>query len=163
MKLKQKIIILSSFGFGVGVLAGTLLAALLGSLSAGDGTLHLCASELVDAVGNPLTAFIIQALASGLFGVLAVGGSAIYSVEKWSLVKVTVIHYLMVMVGYYVLAFSVHWLSFSDPVPILIIFVMMTAGYVMIWLFNYLSYRKQLEEINKELDEFKHEPHEGEE
>lgn len=155
MKLKQKFIMLSSIGFGIGVIAGTLIAALWGSVNAGDGTLKLCSEELIDAVGNPLLAFTVQALVSGLYGVLAVGGSVVYSIEEWGLVKCTVIHYVAVMTGYFALAFSLHWISVHDTEFILIMLAAMTAGYIMIWLINFLSYRKKIKQINQELNDYK--------
>ncbi len=155
MKLKQRIVMLSSLGFGIGVIAGTLIAAIWGTLSAGNGTLVLCPSSLVDAVGNQLAAFTIQAVSSGIYGIFTVGGSAIYDVEEWGLLKCTLIHYALVMVGYYVLALLLGWFTSGDIVEMIIVFVAMTLGYFIIWLINYLSYKAQLNVINRELEELK--------
>lgn len=155
MKFKQRIVMLSSLGFGIGVIAGTLIAAIWGTLSAGNGTLVLCPSSLVDAVGNQLAAFTIQAVSSGIYGIFTVGGSAIYDVEEWGLLKCTLIHYALVMVGYYVLALLLGWFTSRDIVEMIIVSVAMTLGYFIIWLINYLSYKAQLNDINRELEELK--------
>ena len=83
------------------------------------------------------------------------GGSALYDIEEWGLLKCTVIHYIVVMGGYFILAFSLRWFTRDDTVEIVIVVAMMTVGYFIIWLVNYLSYKVQLNNINKELDELK--------
>ena len=155
MKFKQKILMLAPLGFGIGVIAGTLIAAIWGTLAAGDGVMYLCPTALVQAVGNPLAAFTIQAVSAGVYGAFTVGGSALYDIEEWGLLKCTVIHYIVVMGGYFILAFSLRWFTRDDTVEIVIVVAMMTVGYFIIWLVNYLSYKVQLNNINKELDELK--------
>ena len=155
MSFKQRVIMLSSIGFGMGVIAGTIIAAFTGTLSRADGTLYLCAPEFVEAVGDPLTAFTIQAIALGFQGVLAMGGSAVYSIEKWSILRCTLTHYIAVMAGIYILAFTLRWFSVSDVRSIVIMFVILTPPYFLIWLINYISYKSELKKINDELEELR--------
>ena len=155
MKFSHRLIILSSIGFGIGVIVGVMITAFTATLTYADGNLYLCSKELIEAVGNPLLAFTIQALTSGIYGVIAVGGSVVYSIEEWSIVKCTSLHYLTVMIGYYIMAFLMRWFRITDIAEILTMFIMMTIAYTMIWMANYLSYKAQLKEINKELEELK--------
>ena len=155
MSFKHKLIILSSIGFGLGVIMGTMLTAFSATMTYSDGTLYLCSPDLIKACGNPLVAFTIQALFSGIYGILAMGGSAVYSIENWGLVKCTAIHYIATMAGIFVLAFSMRWFPINDVGAIITMFIMITIPYICIWLANYLSYRAQLEKINKELEELK--------
>ena len=154
MKMLHRVLVLSSIGFGLGVIAGVMISAISATLAHNDGTLYLCSDEFAKAVGNPLTAFLIQALATGILGAVSVGGSAIYEVEKWSLVKVTLIHYVLAMTTFFVVAFSMKWFSIRD-IETLIMFLAMTVMYFIIWLVNYCSYRAELRKINMELDELK--------
>ena len=155
MSFKQRVIMLSSIGFGLGVIAGTIIAAFSGTLSHDDGTMYLCAPELIEAVGDPLTAFTIQAIVLGFQGVLAMGGSAVYSIEKWSVLRCTLTHYLAVMAGIYTCAFTLRWFSISDTRAILIMFLILTPPYFLIWLINYISYKMELKKINSELEELR--------
>ncbi|MBR5420312.1 MAG: DUF3021 domain-containing protein [Lachnospiraceae bacterium] len=154
MKFSQRLILFSSIGFGLGVIVGVIICTVSATLSYADGTIHLCSNELLAAVGDPLFAFSIQTFASGLYGVLGFGGSAVYGIEEWGLLKCTLIHYLAVMTGFLILAFSMRWFM-HDVVSLIIMLGIMTAVYMMIWLGNYLSYKAQLNEINRELDELK--------
>jgi len=155
MKFSHRLIMLSSIGFGIGVITGVMITAFSATLTYADGNLYLCSRELIEAVGNPLVAFTIQAIVSGIYGIIAVGGSVVYSIEEWSIVKCTSLHYVTVMVGYYIMAFLMRWFTFRDIGVIFTMFIMMTIAYFIIWMINYLSYKAQLKEINRELNELK--------
>ena len=133
----------------MGVLAGTLLSAIISSLSNGTTAVQVCSSEFVEAMGgNELLAYIIQALAAGLYGVFAMGSSAVYSIEEWGVLKCTLFHYITTMTLYYVLGFFLRWFTLKDKAQILIFFIALTVMYFIIWLVNYISYSIQLKKIN---------------
>ena len=155
MKNSQRFIMLSFLGFAIGVITGTVISTLLGTLSVGDGEMHLCPDALIQVVGNPIIAFVVQAVVSGIFGVLAIGGTFVYGIEEWGLVKCTAIHYFLVMGGYIVTSLFLRWFTLKDIVPILCMIAGMTVGYVIIWFINYMAYKSQLDQINKKLDELK--------
>ena len=155
MKFSHRAVMLGSMGFGLGVIVGPVISALSGSAGAGDGAIHLVSDGLTAAVGDPLAAFIIQAFVSGLYGVIAVGGSAVYGIEKWSLLRCTAIHYLSVIIGLFVAGFSLRWFDPADILSVLIMIPFMTVPYIMIWLINFYSSKKQIKEINRELERYK--------
>ena len=156
MKISHKFVIFSSLGFGMGVIIGVMICAFSATLTYSDGTLYLCSKELIEAVGNPLTAFTIQAFTSGLYGILAMGGSVVYSIEKWSILKCTLIHYLAVIAGFIIMAITMRWFIGKEGLVSMVITLgIMTVVYIVIWIANYLSSKSQLEQINKELDELK--------
>ena len=155
MDFKQKVIFLSSIGFGIGVMAVTLITATISTMVQSDGYLYLCSVALIDAVGNPLLAFAIQTVLGGLFGGAVMGASAVYAIEDWGLFKCTSIHYVFTMAGYYILGFSMRWFTTEDLAEVIILFIAMTVGYAIIWMANYLAYKKQLNHINEELEELR--------
>lgn len=155
MAVKQKMVFLSAIGFALGVIVGTVITAVTATLSLNDGTLYVCAPEFTAVVGNPITAYAIQAVLSGVIGMVGMGGSAIYSVEEWSLVKVTVIHFLGCNIVLFTSGLYLRWFSLENIGEILITFFIMFVIYVIIWLSQYLSYKHQISEINRELQEWK--------
>lgn len=155
MELKHKAIMLSSIGFGVGIVIGVMITAFSATMEYADGNLWLCSKELINAVGNPLVAFIIQAFASGIHGAICFGGTVVYDMDEWGLLKCTVIHYIGAIGGYFILAFSMRWFSPKDMDTVIVMFSCMTVAYFIIWLINYISCKKQLKELNRELDELK--------
>ncbi len=156
MKLSQRIAFLGALGFGVGVLAGTVLSAVIAALSSGTTVVQVCTPKFVEAMGgNELLAYTVQALAAGLYGIWAMGSSAVYSIEEWGLLKCTLFHYITTMTLYYVLGFFLRWFTLEDKAAILIFFIALTVMYLIIWLVNYISYSVELKKINSGLESIK--------
>ncbi len=155
MNFKERVIFLASIGFGIGVISTVLITAFIATLGQGDGNLYLCSIAFTEAVGNTLLAFAIQTILGGIFGAAVMGVSAVYGIEEWSIVKCTTVHYLFTMIGYFTLGFSVRWFDPGKLFDVFFMFFFMTAMYVVIWLANYLSYKKELNLINMELEELR--------
>ena len=152
MTFKERFIVLGAVGFGLGSIFGILLTAILVTLTISDGTLYLCVPEFVVFVGgSPLTAFVIQAVMSGLLGATGMGGSAVYGIEEWSLLRATLTHASAVFFMYFLTGFLLRWFSLENPEDLIITTVIYVAIYIGIWLKNYLSYKSQIEEINRNL------------
>lgn len=157
MNLKEQFIVRSSIGFALGVLIGTVIAALTGTSEAGDGRLYLCTSEFVDFIGSELWAFLIQAVLCGIQGVVGMGGAVVYAIEEWSTLKATVTHFLAVMVTFYLIALFSRWISFAEPISLAVPLLFMVPPYVLIWLINYLAYKRQVNQMNQGLNKMKSE------
>ncbi len=155
MNFKQKVVLLASIGFGFGVIMGVTITSVIATASAGDGNFYVTSKDLIEAVGNPLVAFLIQAFVSGLYGAVVMGASAVYSKEEWGVTRCTLIHYFVMMIAYCVIAFSLRWYTFDDIIPLAVMLGAMTVIYFCIWLGFYISYRAQLKKINIELLQLK--------
>ena len=151
----RKVIFLSSIGFSIGVVFCVMLTSILATYSINDGTLYVCSPEFTEAVGNPVLALFIEMFFSGLLGAVCWGLTAVYEIEEWSLLKSTVVHYVTSMAAYFSVAFILRWLPPKDMGANLLWFLIVTAGYIFIWLFNYITYRIQISKINRELKAFK--------
>lgn len=155
MKLSHRVIIYTSIGFGYGVLVGVVISALLSPVRYADGAVALCDAGFVNAVGNPILALLLQLIATGLYGAACMGGSAVYSIDHWSLLKCTLIHYIGVMGLFVIMALSLRWYSKDNISSMLVMLAAMTLLYIMIWLVNYISYSIRLKKINKGLRNLK--------
>ena len=91
---------------------------------------------------------------SGIYGAVAMGSSIVYDIEKWSIARATATHFLLVFALYFLLVLSMGWFSLSDPVFWIVVGAMV-AGYILIWLLQYLSYKRQIREMNDELIKWK--------
>lgn len=155
MSLINRIIVLSSVGLALGVLLGVFSGNIIDIISSGGkyvDKLHIYSPELALAVGGEFKALILQTLLSGLLGAVAMGLSAVYEIESWSIAKATLIHFSVTIMVFYLTAFFLKWwslrLSFFMLVPFLI-------AYFTIWMVNYVIYRKRVNEINEALNEMK--------
>ena len=79
------------------------------------------------------------------------GLSAVYSIEEWSLLKATVTHATAVFLMFFLTGFFLRWFSMDDIAGVIITTLIYVLMYIVIWLKNYLSYKAQIEEINREL------------
>ncbi len=155
MKFRDRVVLLSSLGFALGMLSGVIITAMISTASVGDGSLHLFAPEFLEAVGDPVIAFFIQALAVGIYGMIAFGGSSVYYIEEWSELKATLVHFPITVISYYVTGFALRWFSVNNLTECFVVFLIFVVLYVMIWLGHYFYYRSQIETINRELASFK--------
>ncbi|MCR5651659.1 MAG: DUF3021 domain-containing protein [Lachnospiraceae bacterium] len=151
----QKVIFLSSIGFSAGMLFGVMLTAILSTANAGDGRLYVCAPGFLESIGNPILALFLEMTVSGLLGAFCTGLSAVYSIEEWSPLKATLIHYILSMTAYYCAAFFLRWLSPKNIRYCILWFFLVTAGYAMIWVIGYIADRKEISRLNKELNVWK--------
>lgn len=155
MNIKNRAITLSSIGFALGVVICQIVSASIATVWIGDGTLHLCVPGFVEFVGSELWAFIIQSLLCGLYGSICFGGSAVYYLENWSMLRALVTHFLMTVISYYLMGFFLRWFSPDDISWCLLWFGIFILVYLSIWLSHILIYRAQMKEINEELVELR--------
>jgi Ca2+/Na+ antiporter len=90
-------------------------------------------------------------LLGGVYGAVAMGSTVIYDVEKWSIARATATHFMLVFALYFLLAFGLKWFRLDDPLFWIIIGCMI-AAYVLIWLIQYLSYRRTIRKMNENLN-----------
>ena len=95
-------------------------------------------------------------LLGGLYGGAAMGSSVVYDIEKWSIARATATHFLLVFVLFFLLVITMGWFSLDAP-AFWIVVGAMAAGYVLIWLLQYLAYRRQIRKMNEQLTKWKSE------
>lgn len=136
-ELLKRGLILGAIGFAVGTLI-CLFIVLLGGLFEDAG------------IGFIVYYFI----SGGMLGAICNGTSAIYGIEKWSILRVTITHFVISLAAFYTFAFSIGWLIFGD-LMFWIVTAMFVAAYFMIWLIQYLIYKGEVKRMNSELKELK--------
>ena len=136
----------ANLGFSVGILLGDGIAILAGSLSAGE--LVMVSGKLLDLTGDVIIAFIIQTLLSGLYGAITFGTTVFYDIERLSLIVATSLHCLVVVGLFIPLSLFLGW-GTGDPLAFLIMIGCQILGFFIVWLITYLSYKKQVKELNE--------------
>ena len=127
-------------------------ATLLGLAGFVIGAAIVICLVLLDS--QPLQGAFAHIVIGGIYGAVAMGSSVVYGIEKWSIARATATHFLLVFALYFFLVISMGWFSLSDPVFWIVVGAMV-AGYILIWLLQYLSYRRQIREMNDELIKWK--------
>ena len=101
-------------------------------------------------VAEPMSAgtLFVNFLLSGLYGALVVGATTFYAVERWSIARATLCHLFVTLAGLYALGLAQGWLAFTAP-GFLILTASSVAFYFLIWLAQYLSYRRRIGQMNR--------------
>ena len=89
------------------------------------------------------------ALVWGAIGVLFSLGSLLFQ-KDWSLLRATLSHYLLMLLGFIPLATLAGWFPARLGFYLSLI-VEFTLVYVIIWLVSYHFYKKQVQEINQSI------------
>ena len=92
--------------------------------------------------------FITQFVGSGLMGAVCMGSSVVYDIESWSLVKVTITHYAIAMIAFLTASLVLKWFNGT---ALLIAIATFSVAYALIWLFEYLLWKKEIRKMNRDL------------
>lgn len=150
--MKKKILLRSLVGAPVGVTI-SLIITIIFSLCAGHGEYFPAPHELVDwCGGNATTAVIVQMLCSLFIGAVGGGSSVIWEIEKWSLLKQTLIHFAVIAVPFIGISYVMNWLPhyIYGALGYTGAFI---AMYVIMWCSIYFSIKSKIKKLNKQLME----------
>lgn len=106
---------------------------------------------------NPLP-LLLYFLLSAAYGAVNMGTSAVYGIEKWSILRCTFTHFLISMGSTFVFFGTMIGLGWMDMPPAgfcALAIAAFIAVYFTIWLAQYLSYRNQVKKMNAKLREWK--------
>lgn len=144
-ELKKKALWLTLLGFALGLGVGLLFCFVFEP----DGFLTWNENKAA------LTLYLI---ASGLYGAVNMGTSAVYGIEKWSILRCTFTHFLITVfstVAFFGMMILLGWMD-MPPAGVCAVFgVIFVAVYASIWLFQYLAYRRKVKNLNAKLRAWK--------
>lgn len=148
---KKRLMTTALIGFAYGVVLVNIFTLLINYLAQGEWL--LCMPELTNSMGR-YKAAILQTVLGGLFGMVSYGGSCVFEIEKWSLLRATVVHYLMILITYLLIGRVLYWYSF-EVISILVLSVILFLAYAAIWCTMYLSWKRKVCGMNKLMEEYK--------
>lgn len=149
--MKKKILQRSLLGAPIGVVI-SLIITIIFSLSMGQGEYYPAPHELIDWCGNAVTAVIVQMICSLFIGAVGGGSSVIWEIEKWSLLKQTLIHFAVIAVPFIGVSYVMNWLPHHlyGALGYLGGFV---SAYIIMWCSIFFSIRAKIKKMNKQLRE----------
>jgi len=148
--MKKKILFRSFFGAPIGVTISLMITVIF-SLCTGQGEYYPAPPALVDwCGGNETTAVIVQMICSMIVGAVCGGASVIWEIEKWNLLKQTLINFAVIAVPFFGLGYIMNWMP--HHIYGALGYVGGFAGVVM-WCAIYFSIKAKLKKMNKQLQE----------
>lgn len=103
---------------------------------------------------------IMQFVGSALNGIICMGSTIVYDIDNLGLSKVTLLHYVITLVSFFSFNFLLGWFNEFNIILILAVF---TVAYFIIWLVNYLIYKRKIRRMNKDLEDIKQKAGESDE
>lgn len=103
--------------------------------------------ELVAKIGSSNLATLINVICFGLLGIFCNLSGAVFEIENWSLVKATIVHFLILQVMLLFLGFIFGWLSHYLTMVLPISLVV----YIIIFFVTYNYYKNKVSEIKKKM------------
>ena len=132
MDLKNRFLINSL----IGIIAGMIVGIIMWMLNSPDG--H----------GN--INFALHMIMSGLHGLIPCGAMTVYEIESWGLTKSTVVHATITLATILCIELPMKWFSWGAEFAIaMVIYVVI---YALIWLINYLYWKRTVNEMNDQLE-----------
>lgn len=149
--MKKKILFRSLIGAPIGVVI-SLIITIIFSLCMGHGDYYPAPHELIDWCGNAITAVIVQLLCSLFVGAVCGGSSVIWEIEKWSLLKQTLVHLAVIAVPFFGIGYVMNWLPHHLYGALGYIggFILV---YVIMWISIYFSIKAKIKKMNGKLQD----------
>ncbi len=149
--MKKRLIIRSLIGLVVGALAVHAITLFVNYISRGE--ILICMPELIEKLG--LTkAIIVQTVLGALIGIIAIGGTVLFDIETWSLLRATVAHCALILFSYLSVGMLLNWFSFHI-IPILIMTGGTIIAYALVWLIMYAIWKAEIRNMNRLTEEYK--------
>ena len=139
------------FGAPIGLAISTIITIAI-SLTVGDGVYYAVVPSLTQDMGSEINAVVLQAVLSVLYGAAWAGASIVWDAEKWSLLKMTLVHFLVTTLVTLPIAYFARWMPHSKT-GILIYIGIFIGIYLSIWLSQYSAMKKKVREMNEKIKE----------
>ncbi|MCI5774216.1 MAG: DUF3021 domain-containing protein [Erysipelotrichaceae bacterium] len=148
MKAK-KIFFLITMGFAGGIAINHLITLFI-SIMINDGNFYPVNLALIQLVGSPLKAVMIQTLLSGILGIGFALASLIWEMDNWSMVKQTAIYFGIISLVMLPIAYITNWMehSFIGIISYVSIFFLI---FVISWFVQYAIMFYKIKKINHKL------------
>lgn len=147
--MKKKAIYRGLFGFPIGVFIGYTITIII-SLFWGNGYYSPVVPSLVEQCGSEISAVILQFFLSGILGSACAASSVVWENDNWSILKQSVIHFLILSFTMLPIAYFMHWMEHTF-IGIAIYFGIFIVIYVLIWAIQYNIWKRRIKQINDKI------------
>lgn len=147
--MTKKVLKRGSLGFLIGAFI-TVLIPLIISFFIADGNFYPVVPDFIEQCGNEVNAAAIQYLLGGIMGFGCAAGSVVFEHDKFSILKQTVIHFIIISLSMLPIAYICHWMEHSllGLIKYFLIFIII---YFIIWITQYLIWKSKIKRMNEKL------------
>lgn len=144
--MKKKVIARTLLGFPLGVFIGYTITILI-SLINGTGAYLPAVPQLALQMGSQLGAVVLQYALAGVLGAACAGGSCVWEMPDWSLLKQTIVHFLILTTSMFPIAWFTWWMPHTVAGALLYIGIFV-ALYLIIFAIMYFFWKSKIKRMN---------------
>lgn len=154
MSIQDRFKYKTAIGFSLGVIIVIVIEMICSVVNTGDMSSYFNEFQSAD-VGRPFIKLMLELLTGGLLGAAGNGGAVVYEIEEWSILRCTLTHFFPTMCIYSVVALFNGWLTPYHSIYNVIQVLMMVVAYFIIWMTQYLIYKKEVAGLNEDIESYK--------
>ena len=147
--MKKEVTKRAILGFIYGVFIGQTIL-IIESLFMRDGNFYAVSNSLLELAGTKIAAVIIQYFITGIIGTSFAATTVIFEMDNWSLLRQTILHFIIVSIVMYIAGFLCGWFPHT-VVSTLIWFGVFVVVYVIFWICFSMYYKNKVKKINEAL------------
>lgn len=144
--MKKKIAARAALGFPIGIAIGNIITV-IASLIYGGGRYFVCTEEFIDLIGNEAAAAAVQTLLCGIMGMGYAAASVIWEADNISLLKQTIICFLIYSAILFPIAYVANWMEHS-VIGVIIYIGVFAATFALIWVIQFFMWKRKVQSIN---------------
>lgn len=153
--MKKKILLRSLLGAPIGVTISLIITVIV-SLCLWTGEYYPVAQGLIEWCGSETTAVIVQLVCSLFIGAVSAASSVVFDMEKWNLLKQTLVHFAVLALPFFGVAYIMFWMPHEiyGALGFVGAFVSM---YIIMWCSMYFSIKAKIKKMNMQLQQIQRE------
>ena len=147
--MRKQALLRAAVGFPTGIAIGQAICVLL-SLFWGQGRYLACMPQLIEALGDEARAVAVQTLVCGVIGSACAAGSIIWQLERWSLLRQTIVSFALLSGAMLPAAYLMGWMehTFAGVATYAGVFAGIFAA---VWVVQFFLSRRAVKAINRRL------------
>ena len=149
--MKKEILKRGLLGIPVGIAIGYLIS-IINSLVYGNGSYYPVTPDLAASMGNEINAVMLQTLLYGIIGLSFAASSIVWQMDSWSMLKQTAFYFVINALVMMPIAYKLNWMQHSSK-SIIIYFAVFTLYFALIWLIQFLVWKRYIRKINSRLND----------
>lgn len=149
--MKKKLVVRSILGVPIGMAIGMVITLII-SFCMGDGQFYFVSPMLAEDWGSEVNAALVQMIGCGLYGAISAASSVLWEMERWSLLKITAIHFVWITAPTLGIAYLLYWMPhhWLGALGYLVFFLLI---YVAIWCSIYFPLKHKIRRISQKITE----------
>lgn len=144
--MKKNIIKRGLLGCPLGISIGFIITVLI-SICVGDGSFYPVTPELIETMGNELSAVVLQTVLCGIMGSGFAMASVIWEIDSWNLAKQSGIYFAIACVVMFPIAYVTNWMKHS-AVGILSYVGIFVVIFIFVWTIQYFAWKSKIKKMN---------------